>query len=190
MKKFISVVAVALVLCCVVGGTLAWLQDKTDPVVNAFTYGDINIDLKETTTNYKMVPGGTISKDPKATVKAGSEACYLFVKIEKSANYSTYLNDYAVAEGWTQLMGTDGNPIAGVYYREVAASEVDQDFYVLDGKTGYTGGYVTVKGEVTKTQMEALKAEGASPPTLTFTAYAVQKENVATAAAAWAIANS
>lgn len=190
MKKFISVVAVALVLCCVVGGTLAWLQDKTDPVVNTFTYGDINIDLKETTSDYKMVPGGTIAKDPTATVKAGSEDCYLFVKIEKSANYSTYLNDYAVAGGWTQLTEADGTPVAGVYYREVAASTADQAFYVLGGTTDCPNGCVTVKGEVTKTQMEALKAEDASLPTLTFTAYAVQKENVATAAAAWAIANS
>lgn len=185
MKKVLSIVAIALVLCFVVGGTLAWLKAETTPVVNTFTVGDINIDLDETTgNNYKMVPGNTLSKDPKVTVKGGSEACWLFVKIEKSANYDTYLEDYAVASGWTALTGVDG-----VYYREVSASAADQEFYVLAGKDGYTNGYVTVKDSVTKAEMEALKVDGAQLPTLTFTAYAVQKDNVASAAAAWAIAN-
>ena len=31
-----------------VGGTVAWLSVKTAPVVNTFTYGDINITLDET----------------------------------------------------------------------------------------------------------------------------------------------
>ena len=49
MKKkiWLSVAALALVLCCAVGGTLAWLTDKTEPVKNTFTIGDINIDLSE-----------------------------------------------------------------------------------------------------------------------------------------------
>ena len=34
--------------------------------------------------------------------------------------------------------------------------------------------------------MDNLKITGATQPTLTFTAYAVQKDNVATAADAWA----
>ena len=79
-KKVLSIVAVVLVLCCAIGGTLAWLTDRTNPVVNTFTVGDINIELKESENlNLKMVPGNTIAKDPKVTVKADSEACYLFV---------------------------------------------------------------------------------------------------------------
>ena len=86
MKKnvLIPIVAIALVLCCVVGGSLAWLVDQTDPVKNTFTVGDINIDLTETTTDYKMVPGNTIAKDPTVTVKADSEASWLFVKVTAS----------------------------------------------------------------------------------------------------------
>lgn len=192
MKKFISIVAIALVLCCVVGGTLAWLQAETTPVVNTFTYGDINITLTETTgSEYKMVPGGTLAKDPKVTVNANSEACYLFVKIEKSANYGTYLADYTVADGWTQLVDDKGDIVDGVYYRTVAATTADTSFYVLAGKDGYTNGFVTVKDGVTKAQMEALQDEGATLPTLTFTAYAVQSENITGGVyGAWTIANS
>ena len=60
MKKkiFVPVVAAALALCCAIGGTLAWLTDKTDPVVNTFTVGNVDITLAETTgQEYKMVPG-------------------------------------------------------------------------------------------------------------------------------------
>ena len=170
MKKkiAISIVAVALVLCCAIGGTLAWLTDKTDPVVNTFTVGDINIELKETTTDYKMVPGNTIAKDPKVTVKANSEACYLFVKVTKSGNFDQFLT-YAMADGWTQYEGT-----TDVWYRTVPASNANQEFEVLkDSK-------VTVKGTVTK---EMMTSSDFTNPTLTFKAAAVQTANLTLAQA-------
>ena len=175
-KKVLSIVAVVLVLCCAIGGTLAWLTDRTGPVVNTFTVGDINIELKETTTNYKMVPGNTISKDPKVTVKAGSEACWLFVKVEKSTNFDGFMT-YAMADDWTQ---GDGKDIPdNVFYREVPATTADVSFDVLRNNQ------VQVLNTVTKTQMENIKNNVITAPTLTFTAYAVQKDNVADAATAW-----
>lgn len=171
-KKVLSIVAVVLVLCCAIGGTLAWLTDKTDPVVNTFTVGDINIDLDESENlDLKMVPGNTITKDPKVTVKANSEACWLFVKVEKSANFDRFMT-YEMADGWTALPGVDG-----VFYREVAATTAATDFSVLKDNS------VSVKDSVTKTDLNALTQD--TFPTLTFTAYAVQKDNVADAATAW-----
>lgn len=170
-KKVLSIVAVVLVLCCAIGGTLAWLTDKTASVKNTFTVGDINIELTETTTNYKMVPGNTISKDPKVTVKANSEVCWLFVKVEKSANFDSFMT-YDMADGWTELPS-----VTGVYYREVAATTAATDFSVLKGDS------VSVKDTVTKADLNALTQN--TFPTLTFTAYAVQKDNVADAATAW-----
>ena len=170
-KKVLSIVAVVLVLCCAIGGTLAWLTDKTASVKNTFTVGDINIELTETTTNYKMVPGNTISKDPKVTVKANSEACWLFVKVEKSANFDSFMT-YDMADGWTELPS-----VTGVYYREVAATTAATDFSVLKGDS------VSVKDTVTKADLNALTQN--TFPTLTFTAYAVQKDNVADAATEW-----
>ena len=170
-KVFLSMVVVIFVLCCAVGGTLAWLTDKTDSVTKTFTVGDINIALAETTSDYKMVPGNTIAKDPKVTVKAGSEACWLFVKVEKSSNFGTFMT-YEMADGWTALTRNDG-----VFYREVAAATTDTDFAVLKNNQ------VKVLDTVTK---EMLTGQGFTAPTLTFTAYAVQKDNIATAAEAWA----
>ena len=170
-KTVAILLALVLAIGCAVGGTLAWLISETKPVVNTFTYGDINIGLEETEREYKITPGVAIDKDPKVTVKANSEACWLFVKIEKSANLDDFIS-FNVANGWTALEGEDG-----VYYREVAAVTADTSFYVLaDNK-------VTVKTTVTKQMLDGLTQN--TYPTLTFTAYAVQKDNISTAAAAW-----
>lgn len=176
-KSLALFLAIAIVVVGVVAGTVAWLTDRTAAVKNTFTTSDITIELKETTGGtYKMIPGWTIAKDPKVTVKAGSEACYLFVKLEKSENFDQYMT-YEMAEGWQALPGN-----AGVYYREVAAATADTTFEVLKGNQ------VSVKGEVTKAQMNALTAD--TYPTLTVTAYASQLNKNATTefgpAAAWA----
>ena len=174
-KLTVSLAVLALVACMAAGATLAWLTAKTSSVTNTFTYGDINIELKETTgTSYKMVPGNTIAKDPKVTVKANSEECWLFVKVEKSTNFDEFM-EYSIASGWTALAGVDG-----VYYREVTSSTTDTEYYVLSGNL------VTVKDSVTKEDFAGLKG---TMPTLTFTAYACQMDNVSTAADAWNLVN-
>lgn len=175
-KRILTICAAVVLVLGIVAGTVAWLQDQTDPVVNTFTIGNIDIDLEETTTDYKMVPGSTIAKDPFVTVEGGSEECYLFVKVTESTD--PVLDDYitySIANGWTLLDNT-----TDVYYRVVSASETDQVFGVL------TNDQVTVKNTVTKEMMDALEQSGKNP-TLTFKAYAVQKENVADAATAWAM---
>lgn len=185
-KSMTVVLSLVLVLCLAVGGTLAWLTAKTDTVTNTFTVGDINLELYEhvlqadgtlgeTTTNsgndnYKMVPGNTLPKDPTVVVKANSEACWLFVKVEKSTNFDTYMS-YTVDSQWTALAGNEG-----VFYKEVAANTADQEFNVLADKK------VVVKDDVTKDMLETAKT---SQPTIKFTAYAVQKDNVTSASDAW-----
>ena len=186
-KKSIAVVlALVLLVCCAVGGVLAWLTATSGPVVNTFTVGNVDITLAESENlNLKMVPGQTIVKDPKVTVVGGSEACWLFVKVEKSTNLDDFIT-YAIAtgdNGWTQGDGT--NIPANVYYRAVSASESNQDFYVL------TDNQVTVKNGVTKTMMDDLNKDGAVQPTLTFTAYACQMAGFeGNAAGAWAAASA
>ena len=194
LKIAALIMALALVLVGVIGTTLAWLIDETDPVKNIFTVGKVEITLEETdpegddplNNEYTMVPGTDIEKDPLITVKANSENCWLFVKIDESANlndfitYDVILDDPSTTavEGWTALDGVDG-----VYYIEVTKSEVDQEYGVL------VGDKVKVNEDVTTEDLEALTEN--TYPSLTFTAYAVQRgENAAinTAAAAWQLA--
>ena len=185
MKKFrelsgklvVAMLAVTLLIGCAIGGTVAWLTANTAPVVNTFTYGDINIELTETkpeNKQAKIIPGVDIGKDPKVTVKANSEACWLFVKVEESGKFVENKVTYSIADGWTALAGQ-----TGVYYREVGAVTADTDFAVLkDNK-------VIVSSDLTKTEINGL-TEANKTPTLTFTAYAVQKDGINTVADAWA----
>ena len=177
MKTFVAMLALVLVIGCAVGGTVAWLTAQTDSVVNTFTYGDINIDLKETTGNdYKIIPGVDIEKDPKVIVKANSEACWLFVKVKKEGTFVTNKVTYFIADDWKKLNGTEN-----VYYRKVDAATTDLEFNVLkDNK-------VTVSEKLTKAEVKNITAE--NQPKLTFTAYAVQKEGITDAATAWTKVN-
>lgn len=173
-KKTLALfLALALVLGGVIGGTMAWLTDKTPEIVNTFTDSDIEITLTETgaennANSYKMVPGYIISKDPKVTVETGSEKCYLFVKLEESANFNSFLT-YEIADGWTSLDGVDN-----VYYRIVDTAEMGTAYSVLKDDQ------VMVQGTVTKEMMNELKNGTAAEPTLTVTAYASQFNKTAT----------
>ena len=186
IKPLLTLCCALLLVAAGVFGTLAYLTG-TDTVNNTFTVGNVKITLDEAkvTTDgtpvegadrvkaneYHLLPGHTYTKDPTVTVKANSEACWLFVQVTKSENLDTFIT-YAIAEGWTALSGVDG-----VYYREVPASAADQTFSVLAGDA------VTVKSDVTRTMLETAKTDA---PTLTFQAYAIQRDHFATADAAWA----
>lgn len=155
-KKTMALAAVlAVILCATIGGTIAYLMDQTDPVVNTFTYGNVNIKLEESDPNidgdndpatmphtYYGLPGETITKDPKVIVTKKSVDCWLFVKLEKSDNFDDFMT-YEMAEGWTKLDGYDN-----VYYREVIESDNDQEYQIIKGDEIY------VKTSVTKEMID------------------------------------
>ena len=197
-RALLALSLVLVTMMVTVGGTVAWLTADTTPVVNTFAPSDINIELKEhkydaandqlldgrndtepqevvSEDAYKMVPGDTLPKDPFVRVKGGSESCYIFVKVEEN-NWSytaidsegketitDYLS-YVVDANWQEV--TDG--VYG-YKTVVAADDEDQVFYIL------ANNQVQVNKDVTKTMMNAV---GTDKPTLTFTAYAIQSENL------------
>ena len=173
-RVLVMAVALTLIIGGIIGGSVAWLTATSDTVTNTFTIGDIKIELKETTgESYTMVPGNDISKDPKVTVKKGSEACWLFVKIEGKNNVNDFVT-YEIADGWTELTG-----VTGVYYRKVEAAK-DQDssaFSILKGDK------VTAKSTVTKEMYKNLTED--TYPKLLFTAYAIQRDNINDPATAW-----
>lgn len=185
-RGLMLVLALTLIVGVAGGATFAWLTAKTDPVVNTFTYGDISIELKETTgDSYKIIPGVDIEKNPLVTVKAKSEACWLFVKVEEEDWPTlTYVDgektvrkvNYDIADGWTKGDGT--NIPANVYYREAAANDANQEFPVLkDNK-------ITVSDTLTKKEIKDIPTT--TTPKLSITAYAIQKDGMDTAAKAWA----
>ena len=198
-KKIIAILSVFIMLAVVVigssvSGTVAWLVSKSESTVSTFTLGDINITLKESDLGsqpIKIIPGIDIGKDPKVTVMANSEACWLFVKVEESnwpefeeAN-GTRKVSYSVNNGWNVLKNTPG-----VYFREVSAEDAQKgiDYTVLAGSESCPSGVIKVSQELTKEEINSI-TYSANQPSLTFTAYAVQRAGIDTAAAAWATVN-
>lgn len=174
---------IALLMACVmafgiaVGGTLAWLTDATQEVKNTFTDSDINITLTEATgSEYQMVPGHTIAKDPKVTVDSTSEDCWLFVKVTESTtpDLDAYIS-YAIAEGWAVVDGS-ANADEFILGRKVYKDDTTKAFGVIgymDGTT-FVADKVLVNGSVTKDMMDAIDGDDEVNPTLKFQAAAVQ----------------
>lgn len=192
-KVFSLMLAVLLLVGCSVGATLAWLTATTNKVENTFTVGKVDIDLKEheyveasnslgTKTvdgnTYKLIPGKHMPKDPFVTVKAGSEKCWLFVRIDEAYNEAEGVEQivlYLAADGWTNLRLT-GYDDSGIefYCRIVDADANDQFFDVLGGYSttcdDHTSGCVCINPDVT--------SDFAATPALKFTAAAIQYDGL------------
>lgn len=214
MKAVVVLMALVLLIGCGVGGTIAYLMQKTEAVVNTFSAANIDITLTETPNTdsdndgkndiwtAKLVPGTNQEKDPKVAVIGGSEACWLFVKVEESGGTFTdgnkqYKFDEFVEYGinTTDWESLQDNP--GVYYKKVNAQSTDQDFYVLSCKNNNhkdCKGCVNTPNTVTKDTMDklekAIKDNLTTAPKLTFTAYAVQSEGFDNVADAWSQAQT
>lgn len=196
MKKrtLALLMAVVMLFGVTVGGTIAWLQAETSSVINTFSVGDINIELKEhnydpTTkkllegtenevteeNDYKIIPGTDLPKDPFVRIKDESEACWVFVRVTPE-NWPTSKVTYTIDDDWTALEGVDG-----VYWQKVdslvGGEAKDAELNILKDKV------VLVDDSLTKDEIKVIKESGT--PKLTFIAYAVQAENFATAKAAW-----
>ncbi len=197
-KKIGIVIACLLIACVAVTGTLAWLVAESDELKNTFVPTDIEVEVDETDEDqtFDMVPGWNISKDPTVTVTEGSQDCWVFVKLEKSANYDYFLV-HAVDSAWTQGNGTEIP--ADVYYLKVTDESglKGQPLSVLCAgemefnSVTYTWGVneLLVRPDVTKDMMNFLTED--NYPTLTVSSKAVQLMKSAdtefTAAEAWAI---
>ena len=191
-KALLIVLAAALVVVASIGGTLAWLTDKTSTVENTFTVGNIDLDLFEhplatdgtsilpsaspvLTNTYHLMPGVTYQKDPTLVVKGNSEDCWLFFKVEAASSLAGKLTYTLNLTGWTEL--TTGS---GVYYREYAKQSNDLTLNLL------TNNQISVASSVTGAQLTAIGSGDA----LKFTGYAIQKAQATTAADAWTYAAS
>lgn len=198
MKVVATLLAIALLMGVAIGGTLAWLMDNTNTVTNTFTVGDINIDLTENVNgtdksakeqavsndNFKIVPGTSQDKNPTVTVKENSEACWLFVEITESNNYTgtTPYITWSVDSAWTNLSETekDGVKTYVYYIQHAATTDTAVPHSVL------TNSKVSYSSDLTKAQLDVL---GTNKPSLTFKAYAIQQVNgdgtIFTAETAW-----
>ncbi len=197
MKKLLLILASTVLVLASVAGTLAWLTSSTDTLNNTFTVGDLTITLDEPNfpEDPKIVPGSEVPKDPIVTLAAGSEASYVFVKVEIGATLlseAIQSIDYNTT-AWTKGTGTSGNGVPeNVYFRQETAAAAERDlpalFTKVTFKTGITGARLTQICEgYTEEGGTVHAAEG-----IKVTAYAIQSANLPaqTAASAWAMLNA
>lgn len=189
-KKLMTVLALVLVIAMSVAGTYAYLTSQTS-VTNTFTVGNVAITMDEAKVNddgtlvpdanrvdkntYKLIPGHKYTKDPTVHFAAGSEASWLFVKVDNGISAieaDTTIEAQIKANDWTAL---DGVP--SVYYKSVPANNGDNaatvDYPVFDS--------FTIAGNAATSDYANAK--------ITVTAYAVQADGFDTAAEAWAVAS-
>lgn len=190
MQKKTGTKTLALLFCAVliaavsVFTTVAFLKDS-DSVKNTFTVGKVAITLDEAKVDgygravdgasrvkgnsYKLIPGHEYKKDPTVHFAAGSEASYLFVRVDDGIaqiEAGTTIAAQILANGWTKLADVDG-----VYWKQVQANTgtTAVDYPVF--------GSFTLKGEADVSRYANAK--------ITVTAYAIQADGFADAAAAW-----
>lgn len=196
MKK--KTKALMLVLCAVllvtasVLGTMAYLT-STDQVVNTFTVGKVAITLDEAKVNadgtpvagaarvtgnaYHLLPGHTYTKDPTVHVQANSEDSFIFVKVENGiANYEagTTIAAQIAENGWQPLKDDKNVDVKNVYYKTYTKSAEITNLPVF--------GHFTIADRANAADSwNNFSAE----TNVTVTAYAVQQDGFASAAAAW-----
>ena len=149
LTKALLLTACAILLVAgTVMGTVAYLTAETDTVTNTFTFGNVDIAMDDVKTdlygkpvegaarvisnNYKLVPNNTYKKDTTIYVTKGSEACYLFVKVETTVEDNENVLTYNFKDGWKSL----GN---GVYCYETtvdaSAATANVSVSVIDSLT-------------------------------------------------------
>lgn len=186
MKK--KILAACLVVCllatAVIGTTLAYFTD-TKEVTNTFSSGNVTIKLDEAKVDedgraiepeervtgnvYKLYPGKEYDKDPTITVVAGSEDCYLFVRVVNGLNGleaegDTTIASQMAANGWTAVTGETNVYMKADTYSANETAVVFETFTIDTAETATT---LAGAGDVV------------------ITAYAVQAEGFLTAQAAW-----
>lgn len=191
-KKLMTVLALVLVIALSVAGTYAYLT-STAKVNNTFTVGNVSITMDEakvdtdgspvanagrvTSNVYKLMPGHKYTKDPTVHVAAGSEACYVFVKVDNGiaayeAAGTTTIANQITAKGWAALE-VNGSTVANIYYKEVTAATAETDLVVFENFT-IADNANTVNGW-----------SSATTAAITVTACAVQSDGFNTAADAY-----
>ena len=190
MKKILALGSgAALLVTASVMGTMAYLSSTTGVVKNTFTFGQVNITLDEEevteygidtdkdvvnrvqANTYKLIPGHNYLKDPTIHVAAGSEECYLFVKVVDGLANIEAENTIATqmaANGWSSVSGAEN---VYAYSSTVDAREAKNeiDVKVFDNFTLKTDANVA----------DYSNAE------ITITAYAIQADGFTSSDDAW-----
>jgi predicted ribosomally synthesized peptide with SipW-like signal peptide len=160
-----------------VGGSLAWFTSSAE-VTNTFTVGNVSITLDETTgTEYLIVPGALLDKDPTVTVKAGSADCWVYVYIDNQIKLGeeTYATPNVIGSevegaGYWVAVNAEAKPNLYRYSKKVEKSDADTPLTPV-----FTTVTIAPGNVLTNAKMNALDE---SDPNIAVTAFAIQADNI------------
>lgn len=171
-KKPVALVALLLLLCCTVAGTLAYLVDSTDPVTNTFTPASVSTEVNE---------------DFDGITKRN-------VTIKNTGNIDAYIRA-AVIVNWANDAGEiSGTPVTNADYSITYNTGANGDWFV--GSDGYYYCKTSVKSEKqdakdcwTPVLIESCTQKGTAPEgfhlQVTILADGIQSEPTSTVASVW-----
>lgn len=188
-KILIITLAAAVLVVAAVGGTLAYLTANA-MVENTFTVGHITMTLLEapvdtdgkattgariaTGNSYKIIPGAEFDKDPQVTIKAGSEPCYVFVKIDNEINNElTGAATLNISSDWTLISGSTD------VYQYTGTSDNIVDALTADRALTKVFTTITISGSV----VNSTNITNLADKEIIVTAYAHQSANTNESAA-------
>lgn len=203
-KLLTAIMSLSLVAVVGIGGTLAYLSDKTELVTNTFAVGsgyvgqgivldesDVQFNKTErtetvNTQNRKqgneypdLLPGDERTKDPTVWMSVGSVESYVFINIEGAdilAEDGVTINDFNDGGEWVKVDNRQG--IDGIYrYKEIV------DVRTVEGKNegdlvavDQLFSKVTFSGDTTNEEFAEVKKNGLTD--LVIQAAAVQAANI------------
>ena len=229
-KAVITAVCAFATVAASVFGTMAYFTSQTEPVNNTFTVGNVAITLDELDVDndertddnvtvdgvtrdkqnkYKLIPGGTYTKDPTIHVLSTSENCWLYVQVQndltaiesnsfehvdpitkQKIEYGN-IDTQMTSGGWKKIADVDGTSI----YAYQTLTEKNTDVVVFKA-FGIAGDKVT---NITKNgALESSDANDSSDlayydnngKVISVTAFAIQAQGFNTPEAAWAISGN
>lgn len=135
-KGLTALVAVALILCCSVGGTLAWLAATTGSVVNTFAPAKVSTEVEEKTGDFKSEVKIKNTSDIEVYVRAA--ILVNWVKQNGDGTVSVYAVPPVLGKDYTCAIGADWTLDADGYYYyngKVAAGGSTTDLIVKADQT-------------------------------------------------------
>lgn len=156
-RSLAALIALVLIICVAVGGTIAYIVTQTDKVENKFTPADVKIEIHETFdgTNKSSITVQNVND-------AKNVPCYIRVKLvsntqdaDKNVTGSAAIGDFNLNDNW--FKGNDGC----YYYKDVVNVGDSTANLLADGSTIKltTGQVVEVLAEgIQATPIDAVKA--------------------------------
>jgi hypothetical protein len=168
-KAAIAMAAMALLLCCAIGGTLAWLVTSPGSLKNTFTPAQVQCEVRESFSNGIKSDVYVLNPDVKGSVPAYIRVALIPTWEDNEGNVaaiSAGLSDLAIEWGTNWIKGGDGY----WYYKAPVAPGAQTDQLIKTAVVSKTGNGYRMNLYILAEAIQAhgKDSKGASPVEVTW----------------------